>query len=193
MKKFHAFFLASLLAAGVSTLRAQDAVYEIDPVHSTVLAHVVHLGASTNWVRFNGPTGTVTVNEADPSKSSVALEIKADGLDTANEKRDQHLKSPDFLNAKEFPLITFKSTAIKKTGDKSYEVTGDLTLHGVTKPITAKFTSVGTGKGAKGETRAGADATFTVKRTDFGVGATFPATAVSDEIGFMVSLEGIKK
>jgi polyisoprenoid-binding protein YceI len=193
MKKFHAFFLVSLLAAGVSTLRAQDAVYDIDPVHSTVLAHVVHFGASTVWVRFNGPTGTVTVNEADPSKSSVAIEIKADSLDSANEKRDQHLKSPDFLNAKEFPLITFKSTAVKKTGDKTYEVTGTLTAHGVTKPVTATLTAVGTGKGAKGETRAGADAKFTIKRSDFGVGTTFPAADISEEIGQKISLEGIKK
>jgi polyisoprenoid-binding protein YceI len=73
MKKFHAFFLGSLLAAGVSTLRAQDTVYEIDPVHSTVLAKITHFGASTVWVRFNGPTGTVTVNDADPSKSSINL------------------------------------------------------------------------------------------------------------------------
>jgi polyisoprenoid-binding protein YceI len=193
MKKFHAFFLATLLAAGASTLRAQDAVYEIDPVHSTVLAHVVHLGASTVWVRFNGPTGTVTFNEADPSKSAITLEIKSDSLDSANEKRDQHLKSPDFLNAKEFPAITFKSTAVKKTGDKTYEATGNLTVHGVTKPITATITAVGTGKGAKGETRAGADAKFTIKRGDFGVGATFPATAISEDIGVEVSLEAIKK
>jgi polyisoprenoid-binding protein YceI len=103
------------------------------------------------------------------------------------------LKSPDFLNAKEFPLITFKSTAVKKTGDKTYEATGNLTVHGVTKPITATFTSVGTGKGAKGEVRAGADATFTIKRGDFGVGPTFPASALSEEVGLLVSLEGIKK
>jgi polyisoprenoid-binding protein YceI len=193
MKKFHAFFLASLLTVGISTLRAQDAVYEIDPVHSTVLAQAVHFGAGTTWVRFSGPTGTVTLNETDPSKSSVAIEIKADSLDTANEKRDQHLKSPDLLNAKEFPLITFKGTAIKKTGDKTYEVAGNLTVHGVTKPITATFTAVGTGKGAKGETRTGADAKFTIKRGEFGIGATFPETTISDEIGMMVSLEGIKK
>lgn len=193
MKKFHALFLATLLTAGASTLRAQDAVYDIDPVHSTVLASVVHFGASTNWVRFNGPTGSVTVNEADPSKSTIAIEIKADNTDTANEKRDQHLKSPDFLNAKEFPLITFNSTTIAKNADGTYAVTGNLTAHGVTKPVTATFKAVGTGKGSKGETRAGADATFSIKRTDFGIGATFPATAVSDEIKFHVSLEGIKK
>ena len=193
MKKFHAFFLGSLLAAGVSTLRAQDTVYEVDPVHSNILAKVTHLGASTVWVRFNGPTGTVTVNEADPSKSSINLEVKADGIDSANEKRDQHLKSPDFLNAKEFPMITFKSTAVKKTGDKAYEVKGDLTVHGVTKPVTATFTAVGTGKGAKGEVRAGADATFTIKRGDFGVGTTFPATAISEDVGLQISLEAIKK
>src|SRR5260221_14118714 len=86
MKKSQAFFLASLLAVGVSTLCPQDAVYEVDPVHSNILAKVTHLGASTLWVRFNGPTGTVTVKEADPSKSSINLEGKADGIDTANEK-----------------------------------------------------------------------------------------------------------
>jgi len=193
MKKLSAFFLASVLAAGVSTLRAQDTVYEIDPVHSTVLAKVTHLGLSTVWVRFNGPTGTVTVNEADPSKSSINVEVKADGLDSAQEKRDQHLKSPDFFNAKEFPVITFKSTGVKKTGDKTYEATGNLTVHGVTKPVTATFTAIGTGKGAKGETRAGADATFTIKRGDFGVGTTFPAAAISEDVGLQISLEAVKK
>jgi polyisoprenoid-binding protein YceI len=193
MKKFHALFLATLLAGGASALRAQEVVYEIDPVHSTVLANVVHFGASTNWVRFNGPTGTVTVNEADPSKSSVSIDIKTENLDTANEKRDQHLKSPDFLNAKEFPAISFKSTAVAKNADGTFSVTGNLTAHGVTKPVTATFKAVGTGKGSRGETRAGADATFTIKRADFGIGATFPAAAISEDIKFQVSLEAIKK
>ncbi len=193
MKKFHALFLAALLAGGASTLSAQDAVFEVDPVHSTVLAKVVHFGASSVYVRFNGPTGTVTFNEADPSKSTVGIEIKTDSIDSANEKRDQHLKSPDFFNAKEFPTITFKSTAVKKNADGTYAVTGDLTAHGVTKPVTATMKTVGTGKGSKGETRSGADATFTVKRGDFGIGATFPATAVSEEVNVQVSLEAIKK
>jgi polyisoprenoid-binding protein YceI len=193
MKKLNAFFLLSLLAAGASTLRAQDATHDVDPNHSTVLAKVNHLGASTVWIRFNAPTGSITVNDADPTKNSFSFEVKADGLDSANEKRDQHLKSPDFINAKEFPLITFKSTSVKKTGDKSYEATGNLTLHGVTKPVTATVTYVGTGQGAKGETRSGADATFTIKRADFGIGANFPATAISEDIGVQVSLEAIKK
>ena len=193
MKQFHAFFLGSLLAAGVTTLRAQDAAYEVDPVHSTVLAKVTHLGVSTVWVRFNGPTGNVTVNETDPGKSSMAFEVKAESLDSGVEKRDQHLKSPDFFNAKEFPVISFKSTGVKKTGDKTYEAAGNLTVHGVTKPITAEVKYVGTGKGPKGETRAGADATFTIKRKDFGIGATFPATAISDEVAVQVSLEATKK
>ena len=193
MKKFHALFLASLVAGGAPVLRAQDAVYEIDPVHSTVLAKAVHFSASTNWVRFNGPTGTATVNEVDPTKSTISIDIKADSLDTANEKRDQHLKSPDFFNAKEFPTISFKSTAVTKNADGTYAVTGNLTAHGVTKPITATFKAVGTGKGSKGETRAGADATFTIKRGDFGIGATFPAAVISEDINVQVSLEAIKK
>jgi polyisoprenoid-binding protein YceI len=193
MKKFHAFFLVSLFAAGVSTLRAQDVVYAIDPVHSTILAKVVHNAASTNWVRFNGPTGTVNVNEADPGKSTMAFEVKTESLDTANEKRDQHLKSPDFFSAKEFPVISFKSTGVKKTGDKTFEVTGALTAHGVTKPITAAFKTVGSSTNAKGESRTGADGTFSIKRSDFGIGPAIPAAAVADEIDLLVSLEAIKK
>lgn len=193
MKKFHALFLASLLTAGASSLPAQESTFNVDPVHSTVLAKVTHLGASTVWVRFNGPTGTVTVNDADPSKNTLSLEVKTDSLDSAVEKRDTHLKSPDFLNAKEFPLITFKSTAVKKTGDKTYEATGNLTLHGVTKPVTAQVTYVGSGKMKPGEDRSGADATFTIKRSEFGIGATFPPTAISDDIALQISLEAIKK
>ena len=193
MKKLHAFFIVPALIAGAATLRAQETTYAVDPVHSVVLAEVMHFSASHVWVRFDGPNGTVTINDADPSKNSFSFEAKAESLNSAVEKRDQDLKGPDLLNVKEFPTITFKSTGMKKTGDKTYEASGNLTLHGVTKPVTARVTYVGTGKGMKGETRSGADATFNIKRSDFGIGPNFPPAVISDEVNLQVSVEAIKK
>ncbi len=190
--KTHRFALAAtLLVAGALSASAQEVKYDIDPVHSVAIAKALHGGVSHGYARFNGVSGSVTFNEADPSKSSVSVEIKADSIDTANEKRDQHLKSPDFLNAKEFPMITFKSTKVVKTGDKAYEVTGDLTVRGVTKPLTTTFNVVGMVKKPNGDLSAGGEVTFKVKRSDFG--SNFNPQALSDEIEIMVSFEGGKK
>jgi polyisoprenoid-binding protein YceI len=116
--------------------------------------------------------------------------VKVDKLDTANAKRDQHLKSSDFFNAKQFPDIEFKSTGVKSTGDKTFDVTGDLTLHGVTKSITVPMTFVGAATTPMGA-RAGFDATFTIKRSDYGM--NFMPGMVGDDVTLMINLEGVKQ
>jgi len=117
--------------------------------------------------------------------------VKADSLDSANADRDKHLKGPDFFNVKQFPTLAFKSTRVRALGDKDYEVTGDLTFHGVTRPVTVKLERIGTGKGMRGETRTGFEATFAIKRSDFGMKYLIPA--VGDEVRIIAAVEGIRE
>lgn len=104
------------------------------------------MGISYTHGRFNHISGTFNLDETDPSKSSVDLEIKTESVYTADKKRDQHLKSPDFLNVKQFPVITFKSKTVKKVDDTTYEIIGDFTLLGKTKSLTVKAMHTGSGK-----------------------------------------------
>jgi polyisoprenoid-binding protein YceI len=157
-----------------------------DTVHSFVLFKVKHMGASSAYGRFNTFTVAVGANADGSAVSSAEFVVKAQSVDTGNAGRDKHLMSPDFLNAKQFEDITFKSTAVK--GD---EITGDLTLHGVTKPVTAKLTKVGAGQGMKGEDLVGWETTFTLKRSDFGM--TNLVGPVSDEVTLTVATELSKK
>jgi polyisoprenoid-binding protein YceI len=191
MKKFSSFPMVAAAVLAVSSARAEEVVYAIDPVHSVVLLKVDHLGLADAYGRFNEMFGEVRYNEADPEKSSMNFEVKADSIDTANEDRDKHLRGPDFFNAAEFPALTFKSTKVEKKGEKEFAVTGDFTVRGTTKPVTFDFELGGTGKGMQGEDRFGGGADFTVKRSDFGI--DYLPQALGDDVEVIVSLEGIKQ
>jgi polyisoprenoid-binding protein YceI len=165
------------------------ASYKLDPVHSMVVFKINHMGVSNILGRFGGPEGTFST---DDGKESIDATVKADSIDTANAQRDKHLKSADFFNVQQYPTITFKSTGVKKTGDNTYEVTGDLTLHGVTKSITVTLNKVGEKSlGGNFGDRAGFDGTFTVKRSDYGM--NFMLQGVGDEVTLLVNLEGVKQ
>ncbi len=161
----------------------------VDSVHSFVVFKIRHLGASNTYGSFIGPSGTFEIN-ADPAKSSLDVSVQADKLTTGNDKRDQHLRSPDFFSAKEFPTISFKATKFTAAGENAFNVTGDLSLHGVTKPATAHLVVVGTGKGMKGESITGVEATMAIKRSDFGMTTFLKEGAVGDEVEITVALEG---
>ncbi|MBI4566544.1 MAG: YceI family protein [Planctomycetes bacterium] len=188
-----ALWLAPAGAPSVPASAASAAAdkYEIDPVHSFALFKIKHFNLGYVWGRINGPAGAIVVDEADPSKSSVEVELKAENVDTANEKRDQHLKGPDFFNAKQFPAITFKSASVKKTGDATYEVTGDFTLLGVSKKVTATLTRIGAGKDPWGGTRVGFEGSFTIKRSEHGM--KHMLDGVGDDVHISVAFEGVKK
>src|SRR5690242_5758721 len=127
---------AAVVLAGfglTASVRADE--YVIDGMHSGVNFKIGHIGLSWVYGRFDKFSGGFTLDANDPSKASFRLTIEAASVDTNNEKRDGHLKSPDFFNAKQFPTINFQSTAVKAVKD-GYQVTGDLTMHGVTKPVT---------------------------------------------------------
>jgi polyisoprenoid-binding protein YceI len=171
--------------------RAAADTYRVDGVHSSVIFRVKHLGVGYFYGRFNDLSGTVVVDDKNPANSSFELRVKADSVDTNNAKRNQHLKGPDFFNAKEFPAITFRSKQVKALGDKKFEVTGDLTLHGVTKSITVKLNRVGTGPDPFGTHRTGFETNFIIHRSDFGM--NFMPQALGDDIWLLVGFEAVRR
>jgi polyisoprenoid-binding protein YceI len=181
---------AGAVVCAASTASAADH-YDVDTVHSTVLFRIKHMTVAWFYGRFADIAGTVLYDEQKPETMSVDIKVKTDSIRTDNEKRDQHLKSPDFFAAKQYPELTFKSTAIKFLGNEVFEVAGDLTCHGVTKPITIKLEHTGQGKGMRGEYRSGFFARFPIKRSDFGM--TYMMEGLGDDIEITVSLECIRK
>ncbi len=182
--------VASLVAA--ATVAAAE-TYEVDPVHSFVFfrcLNVAQAGAIFVYGRFTDIKGTIVVDK-DPAKSSVAITINADSLDTGVPDRDKHLKGPDFLNTKQFPTITFKSRSVQAIDKNRYRVTGDLTLHGITRPITVTVTKVGEGKNFKGMQVIGFETTFVIRRSDFGMKGLMNVAA--NEVTLTVAIMGIKK
>jgi polyisoprenoid-binding protein YceI len=183
-------FVASLLVVLVLSAPIQADQLKVDGSHSFVVFKVQHLGVSNAWGRFDSPEGTITWDEQDPSKSKIAITLQTSKVNTGNQKRDDHLRSPDFFNAKQFPTATFKSTSITKSADNQYQVSGDLSLHGVTKPITVTLTKIGQADTQMGH-RAGFESTFTIKRSDFGM--NFMPGGIGDDVTMFVSLEAIRQ
>jgi len=180
------FLLAACLCAGVASAQT----YTVDPVHASVVFRVKHLETSYFYGVFKDVKGTFTLDD-DRSKCSVEITVKAGSVDTNNPARDKHVLGPDFFSAGEFPTITFTSTKVAEGKGGMLDVTGNLTLHGVTKEITVQVEVTGKGRDMKGREIAGAATTFTIKRSDFGMSKLIPA--VSDEIVLMVAVEGGKK
>ncbi|MDE0018337.1 MAG: YceI family protein [Candidatus Poribacteria bacterium] len=193
-RNLRGFYMGSLVIllligfAGI-TEPVDVAMYEIDTAHSMIIFRAKHNGVSYNYGRFNEFTGAITMDETDASKSTVEFEVKAASVDTGNEKRDQHLRSSDFFSAKQFPVITFKSTKVSaKEGEEDVlEVTGDLELHGVKKSITVDVEITGRATGRDGESLIGFESIFEIKRSEFGM--TYGMGPVSDEIRLIVSIE----
>ena len=179
--------LATALVAAAFSANAADK-YTFDPGHSQINFSWNHFGFSNIWARFDKFDGELMLDTADLTKSSVNVTIPLDSLDTKVAKLDEHLKSGDFFDAAKFPTITFKSSKVEKASEGKLKVSGDLTIHGVTKPAVLDVTvnKIGTHPMAKDEA-AGFDASATIKRSDFGVGAYAPN--VSDEIKIAITTE----
>jgi polyisoprenoid-binding protein YceI len=173
-----------------ATAPSGGSTYKVDDVHSSALFRVHHLGAGQFWGRFNAVSGTMAFG-ASGEPTSIEVSIATDSVDTAEPKLDGHLKSPDFFNTKEFPTMSFKSESISKKSDGSLEVTGSLTMHGVTKKITAAIEVTGLADMGMGG-RAGVEATFTINRSDFGMRYGLEKRTLGDTVRVIVSLEGIR-
>ncbi len=165
--------------------------YEVDPVHSALIFRIKHLNVAYFYGRFNEIEGTFVLDDADPARCEFDLRVKVASIDTNNADRDKHLKSADFFDFEHHPLITFKSRSVKKTGDNTLEVTGELTLRGVTKPLTVKVERTGCGPGMRGEQRCGWETTFEIRRSDFGMTALLGP--VGDEVRLLVGIEGVRR
>jgi polyisoprenoid-binding protein YceI len=185
---FAALAVVLLSFASASPARAADD-YALDAMHTGVNFKISHLGLSWTYGRFNDVSGSFSIDDS-ADKCSFNLTIKTDSVDSGNKKRDEHLKAPDFFNAKQYPTITFKSTSVK-AAKGGYEVTGDLTLHGKSKSVT--FTLVGGRKAEfpKGVQRTGYSTELVIKRSDFGMDKM--KEAIGDEVYVSISFEGTKK
>ena len=178
-----------LFSTAASTARAADA-YAVDPVHSSISFMISHQGISNIHGRFNDFSGKFEIDKADPSKSTFALAIKVDTIDTNNAKRDEHLRAPDYFNVKQFPTMTFQSKTVKAV-EGGYEVTGDLTLMGVTKPVM--FTMKGGDKEVdfpKGVKRVGFVGSAVIKRSEFGMKTALGA--LGDDVHMYFGLQATR-
>jgi len=186
MKQLGAIALA--LSAAATTVSAAE--YQVDPAHTTVQFVIGHLGISQTVGRFNAFSGSYNIDEQEPSKVSVEFKIDTTSIDSNHEKRDQHLRSPDFLDVKQFPEMHFKSTAYEGNGEQGV-LKGDLTLRGETRPVEFAIVKVGEGKDPWGGYRSGFNATATINRSDFGV--TYFIPGVTDETQIQLFVEGIRQ
>jgi polyisoprenoid-binding protein YceI len=183
--------LAVVVALGVSAA-AQAQNYVIDPAHSSVLFTVHHLVGKVPG-RFDKFEGTFSYDPADPKSWQTEATIQSASVDTGNDKRDAHLRTPDFFDAATFPTLTFKSTGVSDVKDNHAKLAGNLTMHGVTKPVVLDLEIGGVMKDPKGTEHAGASATTSVSRKDFGIGAKMPNAMLGDDIRIEINIEGIVK
>ena len=180
-------FTATPLAKSAATGFQQDGNFTVDPVHTCIGFDIGHLGLSRVQGRFTKPTGSLHVDTRNVSTLSVKITIDASSVDTAVAPRDADLRSSNFFEVDRYPDITFASASIRKRRG-SYIAVGDLTIHGVTKPVTIKFKAYGAIKDPWGKTRIGVVAEpLTIHRSDFAM--TYDATTVSDDVTIRLSLE----
>lgn len=190
-----AAILASAIFAVATGARAET--WELDPVHSNISFSVQHMMLSNVKSEFDKFSGTITASGADPNSVKIEATIDAASVNTRAEKRDNDLRSPNFLDDAKYPTITFKSTKIEPDGDGKWKVTGDLTLHGVTKPVVLEVTGPTPEIKVMGSPRRGASASATINRQDFGI--AFNKTldtgglVVGNEVAISIDVEAVKK
>jgi polyisoprenoid-binding protein YceI len=181
-KTFAAVALLALPSLAAST-------YQIDPVHSEVSFRIRHLGLSKVYGRFVTYRGTLVLDEQDMTKSKVDVTIDATSVNTENAMRDKDLRSPNFFDVAQFPTVTFRSVSVKPLAKDRFDVTGDFTMHGVTKRITLPVTATGTTSTPK-ETRAGFEGTLTLNRNDYAI--TYMPGIVGEDVSITLGIEAIQ-
>jgi polyisoprenoid-binding protein YceI len=165
--------------------------FKVDAVHSSIGFRIEHLNVAFFYGRFNDVSGTFAFDEADPANTVLDIHIRAASIDTHNALRDRHLKSADFFNIGKFKEITFRSTGANRLDEHRFNIAGNLTLLGVTQPLTVMVTRTGTGPGMHGEQRSGFETSFQIKRSDFGMNAMLDL--LGNDVTLTVSIEGVKE
>jgi polyisoprenoid-binding protein YceI len=192
-----ALTLAAVLAGSVAAQPAppshdpatvQSGTYKVESPHTRIVFSVVHMGFTDYYGQFNGIAGQLDLDAASPAKSAVEITIPTDSVDASNTVLTGELKDPTWFNAAQFPTITFKSTKVTPTGKGTAQITGDLTFHGVTRPVTldAKFNAAGAHPFNK-KYVIGFNATTHLKRSDFGVSKY--VGLIGDDVDLMISAE----
>ena len=193
MNKITLLALLSALLMAHSVFAADTFVF--DKVHSTIGFQVRHLFSKVPG-KFDDFSGQIQLDEANPEQSSVEVTINTASVDTGVKMRDDDLRSPNFFDAAKFPEITFKSTSVKRTGENTADVTGNLSMHGVTKEVVLKVELLGKGAGMQGTTVSGWDAGTALKRSDFGLSwnkVIEGTQVVGDDVQIELHVEADKK
>lgn len=190
--KTNALFLALAATLFFSFIPVESATWSVDKTHARLGFSVSHLMVSEVEGSFKNFDATISGSAEDFSDAVVSLTADVSSINTDNEQRDEHLKNPDFFDVAKFPTISFKSTSFKKVGERKYKVTGDLTMHGVTKSVVLEAAyNTGIHPMTK-NTIAGFKVTGVVKRSDFGVGTSFLANMIGDEVNIVANAEFIR-
>jgi polyisoprenoid-binding protein YceI len=184
--KLMGFMVLGLTVLAGGAAQAQSTQWQLDGSHTSIYFKIGHADVSYVYGRFNDVDGRFTLG----SNPSFEFTVQANSVDTNNQKRDDHLRSPDFFNVKQFPTITFSSTSVEDT-EQGYAVTGDLTLHGTTREITVNLKDMGQTEMPPGTVRHGFATQFTLNRSDYGMDNML--NAVGDEVTLMISFEGVKQ
>lgn len=185
--------LPAILVLLVAIAPAQTTTLVPDKAHSGVDFSILHMSLSNVRGHFGNIGGTITLNDSDMSKSSVNVTIDVSTVDTGVASRDADLKGPNFFNVAQFPTATFASTSVSKSND-GLTVNGNLTLHGVTKPVTLQVDGPhGPVNGMDHKQHYGFSATTTISRTAFGIGTKYPAAVVGDDVKLTIDLDAAKQ
>jgi polyisoprenoid-binding protein YceI len=188
MRTLKVVLFAGLLGA-TALAQAAPVTYKLDPGHTMVLFSWSHFGFSHPTANLGLGEGTLVFDPQHPEQASVEVTLPMSGLDTHVPALDEHLAKPDFLDSAKYPLATYKSTRVEPLGKDHFRITGDLTVHGVTRPVVLDATLNKIGKHPmSGKPSIGFDATGVLKRSDFGVAAYVPN--VGDEISLRITTEG---
>ena len=186
MSKMTIAGLLALVALSAAPTASAAEQYQIDPIHSVIIFRIKHGNVGYFYGRFNTPQGQFAWDGQNPSAGSFQASVKAADFDSGNAKRDQHVEGPDFLNAKEFPSVTFKSKSVRPgEGDGKYVVEGELTMHGQTKPVTMALEKTGEVKD-----RIGFEGVMDINKKDFAITGV---QGVGDEIRLIVAFQGVRK
>lgn len=174
-----------------STAPATAQSYAVDPGHTSLVFKISHLGASDFFGRFNNVSGDLRFSENDLANSSVRIVAEAASVDTNSKDRDGHVTSPELFNAATHPQIVFSGSTFQKSGRDKYKVSGELTFHGVTKPLEVVAHKIGTVSHERFGDRIGFTSTFTISRADFNMGAAMPTSVLGDEVEITIGVEGV--
>jgi polyisoprenoid-binding protein YceI len=181
----------------VQTVAPARTTWTIDPTHSSVEFAVRHLMISTVKGRFPAVEGTVVLDEENPAASTAEITVQVASIDTREPQRDAHLRSADFFDVEKYPTLTFRSTGVSDVTADGFKLTGDLTIHGVTRPTTLDVVHEGRVKDPWGNDRAGYSATTRIKRSDFGLTwnqlLETGGFAVGDEVKISLDVEVVRK